>query len=58
MARLLGRTIEGDCGAITEMVLGEIIAEVKIIEIKVKVEIDAETITEMITVSLAGIEVG
>ena len=61
MARILGITIEGDHRAITEMVLGEIITEVKITEIKVKVEIDAETITDIIidgTVILAGIKVG
>ena len=60
MARILGRIIEGDHRAITEMDLEEIITEVKIIEIEVKVETDAETITEMIidgTVILAGIEV-
>ena len=43
------------------MVLGEMITEVTIMEIEVKVETDAETITEMIidrTVNFAGRGVG
>ena len=44
MARISGKIIEGDHRAITEMTLGEIFIEVKIIEIDMEVEMVTETI--------------